>query len=96
MNFEEYIKTELLVLVPVLYCIGCWLKASSDFPDKRIPCLLGLISVVLSAVFVLASSEISTLAEVAEAFFTAVTQGVLAAGASVYIHEVYAQSKKDE
>lgn len=95
MNFEEYIKTELLILIPVLYIVGIGLK-KSRLPDKWIPAILGLASITLSATFVLASSEISTLAEVAQAFFTAVTQGVLAAGASVYVNQLCVQSKKEE
>ena len=95
MHFEEYIKTELLILIPVLYIVGIGLKRSC-LPDKWIPAILGLASIALSAAFVLASSEISTLAEVAQAFFTAVTQGVLAAGASVYVNQLYVQSKKEE
>lgn len=40
MKYQEYIKTELLILVPVLYCIGASLK-KSKLPDKWIPLALG-------------------------------------------------------
>ena len=33
MNYQEYIKSELLVLIPVLYFIGIGLK-KSRLPDK--------------------------------------------------------------
>ena len=33
MDFQEYIKPELLVLIPVLYLIGMGLKKSA-MPDK--------------------------------------------------------------
>ena len=36
MDFQEYIKSELLILVPVLYIIGLGLK-KSKLKDKWIP-----------------------------------------------------------
>ena len=36
MDYQEYIKSELLVLVPVLYIIGLGLK-KSKLKDKWIP-----------------------------------------------------------
>lgn len=95
MNFEELIKPELLVLIPVLYIIGIGLK-KSKLPDRRIPLLLGGIAILLSAAWVLATSNIATLRDVAYALFVAVTQGILSAGASVYINQLYVQSKKKE
>lgn len=95
MNYQDYIKTELLILIPVLYFIGIGLK-KSRLPDKWIPTALGVAAVVLSAVWVLATSDISGLQETASAIFTAVTQGILAAGASVYANQIYTQAKKEE
>lgn len=95
MNFQDYIKTELLILIPVLYFIGIGLK-KSNLPDKWIPITLGISSVVLSSIWVLATTEINGLQEIASAIFTAVTQGVLVAGASVYVNQVYIQARKEE
>ena len=95
MNYQDYIKTELLILVPVLYFIGIGLK-KSKLPDKWIPTMLGISAVGLSTVWVLATAEISGLQETASAIFTAVTQGVLVAGASVYANQLYIQAKKEE
>lgn len=95
MNYKDYIKTELLILVPVLYFIGIGLK-KSKLPDKWIPVVLGVSAVVLSAVWVIATADISGLQETASAIFTAVTQGVLVAGASVYANQLYIQAKKEE
>lgn len=95
MDFQEYIKSELLVLVPILYIIGLGLK-KSKMKDKWIPLVLGLISIVLSAVWVYATSQIESARDIAAAFFTSVTQGVLTAGASVYASQIYLQAKKDE
>ena len=95
MNYQDYIKTELLVLIPVLYFIGIGLK-KSKLSDKWIPGVLGVFAVVLSAIWVIATADISGLQETASAIFTAVTQGVLVAGTSVYANQLYIQAKKEE
>lgn len=94
MNFQNYIKTELLILIPVLYFVGIGLK-KSKLPDKWIPIALGAVSVTLSAVWVIATSDVSGIREIASAFFTAVTQGVLVAGASVYANQLSVQAHKE-
>ena len=95
MNYQDYIKTELLILIPVLYFIGIGLK-KSKLPDKWIPVVLGVSAIVLSAIWVMATVDISGLQETASAIFTAVTQGILVAGASVYANQLYIQAKKEE
>ncbi len=95
MNYHDFIKTELLILIPVLYFIGIGLKKSKT-PNKLIPITLGIISVVLSAIWIIATTDIIGLKGIAFAIFTAVTQGVLLAGASVYANQLYVQSKKEE
>lgn len=95
MNYQDYIKTELFVLIPVLYFLGAGLK-KSKLPDKWIPVALGVFAVLLSAVWVIATADISGLKEAAAAIFTAVTQGVLLAGASVYVNQLYVQARKEE
>ena len=93
MDYQEYIKSELLILVPVLYIIGLGLK-KSKLKDKWIPMVLGITSIALSAIWVVATSQITNIQEVAAAVFTAVTQGLLAAGASVYVNQLYVQAQK--
>ncbi len=95
MNYQDYIKTELLILIPVLYFIGVGLK-KSKFPDKWIPIMLGSISVILAALWVFSTSEIEGGKELAMAFFTSLTQGVLAAGTSVYANQILVQAKKED
>lgn len=93
MDLKEFIKPELLILIPVLYVVGIGLK-KSKLSDTLIPLILGGIAIVLSAAWVVATSDISTLKDVAYALFISVTQGVLSAGASVYVNQLYVQSKK--
>ena len=93
MNFEQFIKPELIILIPVLYIVGIGHK-KSKLSDKSIPLVLGAVSIVLSATWVIATSEISTLKDFLYAFFVSVTQGILCAGGSVYLNQLYIQSKK--
>ncbi len=95
MDFQEYIKGELLVLIPVLYVVGIILK-KSQAPDKYIPLILGLSGIVLSCIWVLTTVSLSSAQEIAGAVFTAITQGILVAGATVYSNQLYIQLKKKE
>ena len=95
MEAMEYIKPELLVLIPVLYFIGAAIK-KSKIADKNIPWILGGVSVALSALWILANNFPANAEDAALAVFTAVTQGVLVAGASVYVNQLVKQTGKDE
>ena len=92
---KEFIKPELLVLIPVLYLFGSALK-KSQVADKNIPWLLGLFSVVLSFLFIVATSVIEGWQEAVMAVFSGLTQGILCAGASVYVNQIVKQSGKSE
>ena len=95
MDLKELIKPELLILIPVLYVVGIGLK-KSKLSDTLIPLVLGGIAIVLSSAWVIATSDISTLRDIAYALFISVTQGILSAGASVYVNQLYVQSKKKD
>lgn len=95
-SLREFIRPELLVLIPVLYIIGAALKTSGSFPDKHIPLTLGIIGVALAAVYIASTISFAGAGEVLSAVFMAVTQGVLCAGASVYFNQVIKQEGKDE
>ena len=95
MDLKELIKPELLILIPVLYVVGIGLK-KSKLSDTLIPLILGGIAIVLSSAWVIATSDISTLRDIAYALFISVTQGILSAGASVYVNQLYVQSKKKD
>lgn len=95
MSYQNYIKTELLIMVPVLYFVGIGLK-KSKLPNKFIPLMLGGIAILLALLWVLSTSEIHSFSEIVTALFTAITQGVLTAGASVYANQLYIQSGKEE
>lgn len=90
----DYIQPELLVLVPVLYIIGLFAKDAKAFPDTRIPAFLGVTGVALAEVWAIASTVPVGFAAWALAAVTAFMQGILCAGAAVYIDQVGKQNAK--
>lgn len=94
-NIINFVKPELLVLVPVLLILGKMLK-NSNFPDKHIPAALGACGVLLAVVWVLATSPIGTYQEALSATFTGVTQGIITAGLAVYGNQLVKQAGKEE
>lgn len=95
MDVMNFIKPELLILVPVLYTIGLGIK-KSKVTDKYIPLILGVVSIFLSTLWVISTSDIKNWQDAVYAVFISITQGILTAGASVYVNQLYIQSKKNE
>lgn len=95
MNYQEFIKPELLILIPVLYFIGIAIK-KSRLKNNVIPFVLGAVGVILSAIYLFAAEDINGAQGIATAIFTAITQGVLVAAASVYANQIIKQAQKDE
>ncbi len=94
MDFLEFVKPELMILVPVLYLIGIALK-KCIIPDKYIPIVLGCAGIILSTIYLLSVTQIVSTQDLWNAIFAAITQGILCAGASVYANQIYKQIKKD-
>lgn len=93
-NIVNYIKPELLVLIPVLFFCGMALKRAKSVADNHIPLILGAAGVALAVMYVLAISDITSWQDVLSSAFAAVTQGVLCAGCSVYVNQVGKQTMK--
>ena len=93
MQTQDFIRPELLVLVPVLYLVGRMLRRSRLNPS-RIPLTLGGLGILLSLLWVVATTPLHDLREVAMGLFVGITQGILAAGASVYCHQLKRQREK--
>ena len=88
MDFDfvnEFIKPELIVLIPVLLCVGMGLKRSR-YPDRLIPLTLGGAGILLAVLYVFSTCNCRN--GVLAALFTGITQGILCAGASVYLHQL--------
>ena len=91
----EMIKPELFVLVPVLYLLGIALK-KSNLSDRHIPWILGAAGVFLSLVWVLATCALNSWQAILLAVFSGIVQGILTAGASVYVNQMIKQAGKNE
>lgn len=92
----NYVKPELIIVAIALYFLGMGLKQAQAVKDKYIPLILGSVSIVLCAIWVLATSEVCTGQQAAMAVFTSITQGILVAGLSNYAHQLIKQSQKTE
>lgn len=92
---KETVKPEFLVMIPVLYLVGMALKKSA-VQDKHIPWLLGVCGIVLSTVYLAATADVTGWQGGMMLVFSGVTQGILAAGASVYVNQILKQKGKSE
>lgn len=83
MEIIEYIISEALIIIPVLWIIGTFLKKTPKISDWIIPWVLMLIGILLSLGILGMSVD-------------AAVQGVLVAGASVLGHQLYKQTKNKD
>ena len=93
---QNYVKPELLVVAIVLYFIGIGLKNTEKVSDKYIPIILGIIGIIISAIYIVATSLFNGYQSVLMAIFTSIVQGTLVAGLSVYANQIIKQAKKIE
>ncbi len=83
MDVMDFIKEELLILIPFLNVIGYIIKNTNLISNKFIPLILVGLSIVMSL------TQIKSIPE-------AIIQGVLIAGASVLVHQIYKNNIVDE
>ena len=81
--------------IPALYLVGMYLKKTA-VPDKYIPLILGCIGVVGCMVWTVATMTVFDWQSVLAGLCSAAVQGVLVAGASVYVNQVVKQAGKEE
>ena len=94
MDIMNYVKPELIVVALVLYIIGIAIKKAEYINDKHIPLILGVVGIVLAAIWVFANSPLNTTQDVLMAVFTSIIQGILVAGLSTYVNQLIKQSNK--
>lgn len=82
MDFLNYIVDNALILIPVLYIIGTFLKGLEIINDKYIPLILMAFSITFS-IAILGLNVNS------------IIQGILITGATVLSNQLIKQSKKD-
>ena len=85
MDFTTYISAEMLILVPVLYCLGMFIKAS-EIKDKYIPVMLLTIAIICAIII----ADNYTAAGIINSFI----QGVLTSGTAVFVNQLVVQSNK--
>lgn len=90
----SYIKPELVVLIIALYFLGMIIRNSKSIKDAYIPMILGIVGIVLCALYVLATSDIKGYQDACMAVFTAIAQGLLVSGMSVYVNQLIVQGKR--
>ena len=95
-QLTSYIKPELLIVAPVLYFIGTALKQTQVIRNKYIPFILGGTGILICTIYVFAVCTCTSGQNIALAVFTAITQGILAAGLSTYVHQLFKQMKKED
>lgn len=93
---KEYIRPELLVVAIVLYFVGMGLKNTEKISDKYIPIILGVLGILISAIYVAATSAFNGYQSILMAIFTSIVQGIMVAGLSVYANQLIKQAQKIE
>ena len=92
----NYVKPELLIVAIVLYFLGTWLKKAAFMKDKYIPLVLGIVGIFVCGIWVMATASFATGQDIALAVFTAIVQGILVAGLSTYVNQIFKQLNKEE
>lgn len=85
-NLINYIKPELLILIPVLYLLGLAFKKASFMVDKYIPITLGICGIVLTFLYLIGATGWSV-----DLIWLSIIQGILCAGGAVYFNQIYKQ-----
>lgn len=82
MDFMNYITENALILIPVLYVLGVFLKGLEYIKDKYIPCILLALGIAFSIAILGINID-------------AIIQGVLVAGATVLGNQLLKQANKE-
>ena len=86
MDYTEFIKPELLVLIPALYALGMVLKKTEKIKDNYIPAILTVVSIALTCLYVLGTEGVT-----AVSIFTAIVQGLICVAGAVYGNQIIKQ-----
>lgn len=92
----NYVKPELLIVAVVLYFLGMWLKQAAFLKDKYIPLILGITGIFICGIWVISTASLVSGQDIANAVFASITQGILMAGLSTYVNQIFKQLSKNE
>ena len=90
MNFNDFLRPELLILVPCLWFIG-WAIKCSAIKDCAISFILAAISFVLCLVYTFASQQIVGISSVLMCIYISATQGIIATACAVFGNQLIKQ-----
>lgn len=85
-NIIEFISEGYIILVPVLYIIGEFVKNSREINDRYIPLILMSIGIIFGVGFSFVHGE-----SLLEAIVNGTVQGILTAGAAVLSDQILKQ-----
>jgi hypothetical protein len=94
MDIANYIRPELLILIPVLYLLGYFIK-KSNVKDERIPLILVISGVFLAILWIMSQDSLVTSQAWGSAIFAGITQGILVAGGAVLGNQLIVQGMKE-
>ena len=83
MDFQNYILDQALILIPVIYILGLFLKKSRAIKNKYIPLILLFFGIALSLLLVGLNVQ-------------GIIQGILVSGTAVFANQIIKQSLKQE
>ena len=95
MDMTQYIKPELLVLIPACLIIGLAIKHTELVNNKYIPLINGVVAIVLAAIWIVSTTTCVDAQSVTSAIFISVIQGVLCAGTATYGDQLVKQLGKE-
>lgn len=93
--FVDYIKPELLILIPTLWLLGEIVK-KTQVKKTLIPLIVGISGVCLAGLYIFSLLPSFNIRCVLSAMFASLTQGLLCAGGSVYVHEIAKNIRKNK
>ena len=86
----DYVKPELLILIPVLLGIGTALKGSAA-DNRLIPLILGIVGIVLTGLWTFGTAMPADSSALMLAIFSIITQGIIVAAVAVYGNQIVKQ-----
>lgn len=99
MEFLEFVKPELAILILACYVLGVFIKKSAML-DWKIPFVLTGVSIFLAILYLFATVPTDTAQDIAMLLFVGLTQGIATAGIAVLGNQMVQQAtagrKEDE
>ena len=92
MNLNEILEPELLAMAYALFVLGNALKKSKKVSDENIPCILGIVGIVLCTAHIFVAGDFYNIKMVISAILRGFVRGICVAGMSVYVHQMIKQT----